>query len=158
MKKNPSPEPPLPSPRVSIACRQRSVAYDRARLRAIVQVALPRCIAAAARFGGPLAGLREVEISVVGNRTMSALHVEYFDLGGPTDVITFPYGEIFVCAPVAAAIAPEFGNSATEELALYCIHGLLHLAGYDDARPADARRMKTAQEKILREALRDSSE
>jgi rRNA maturation RNase YbeY len=39
------------------------------------------------------------------------------------------------------------------ELKLYIVHGLLHLHGFDDQTPAGARRMKTAQEKILRCAL-----
>jgi len=35
------------------------------------------------------------------------------------------------------------------ELRLYVVHGLLHLHGLDDRSEADARRIKTAQEKIL---------
>jgi rRNA maturation RNase YbeY len=36
------------------------------------------------------------------------------------------------------------------ELQLYIVHGLLHLHGFDDRTQADARKMQTAQEKILR--------
>jgi probable rRNA maturation factor len=69
-------------------------------------------------------------------------------------VITFPYGEILVCAPVAAERAREFGHDTTTELALYAIHGLLHLSGHDDITPAKEKLMAAAQEKILAEVLR----
>lgn len=84
---------------------------------------------------------------------MARVHREFLDLRGPTDVITFPYGEILVCAPVAEARAKEFGHDVTTELALYCIHGLLHLAGHDDLEPSPANRMALVQERILRTAM-----
>jgi probable rRNA maturation factor len=80
---------------------------------------------------------------------MSKVHRDFLGIPGPTDVITFPYGEILVCAPVAATRAREFGHDTTTELALYIIHGLLHLSGLDDTTPAKARRMAATQEKIL---------
>lgn len=86
---------------------------------------------------------------------MARIHREFLNEPGPTDVITFPYGEIVVCAPVAASRAPDFGHSVTDELVLYCIHGLLHLAGHDDIKPGDAKRMHQEQEKILKAALLD---
>jgi len=39
------------------------------------------------------------------------------------------------------------------ELKLYIVHGVLHLHGFDDQTPVEARRMKTMQEKILRSVL-----
>ena len=36
------------------------------------------------------------------------------------------------------------------ELKLYIVHGLLHLHGFDDQTPTEARKMKMAQERILR--------
>jgi rRNA maturation RNase YbeY len=36
------------------------------------------------------------------------------------------------------------------EIKLYIVHGLLHLHGFDDRQPADSRRMRNTQEKILR--------
>jgi len=111
------------------------------------------CLDAAAKLGGPLRSLDRIECTVVGNRTMARIHREFLDIQGPTDVITFPYGEILVCAPVADSRAREFGHDVTTELALYCIHGLLHLAGHDDTNPALAKRMAKEQEKILAKAV-----
>lgn len=139
-------------PDLVIAARQRAVCYDHERLSAIVRAALPACMAAAEKLGGPLPGLRTIECSVVGSRTMAKIHRGFLNERGATDVITFPYGEIVVCATVAASRGPEFGHTVADELALYCIHGLLHLAGHDDHHPADAERMRGEQEKILKSA------
>ncbi|MEI6278398.1 MAG: rRNA maturation RNase YbeY [Verrucomicrobiae bacterium] len=152
--KNIVPEPLLPD--LVIVSRQRAVCYGRERLSAIVRAALPACVAVSRRLGGPLAGLRAVECSVVGSRAMAKIHRKFLNERGATDVITFPYGEIVVCATVAASRAPEFGHTVTDELALYCIHGLLHLAGHDDLRPADAEPMQREQEKILKSARKSA--
>ena len=145
---------PAVVPHLVIAARQRAVRYDHGRVDAIVGAALPACAAVSKKLGGPLAGLRAVEISVVGTRAMAGIHRTFLNERGATDVITFPYGEIVVCAAVAASRAPEFGHTVAEEIALYCIHGLLHLAGHDDKTPAGAARMRVEQEKILQSAAR----
>ena len=46
--------------------------------------------------------------------------------------------------------AKEYGNGFLYELAFYICHGMLHLMGYDDKTPADAKRMWDKQTKILR--------
>lgn len=148
------PDPKDPGvPGLFLADRQRAVRHDPARLDRLVRLAYPDCLVASRRLGGPLAGLPAVEISVVGKREMSRVHRQFLGISGPTDVITFPYGEVLVCASIAEGCCREFGHTVTEELALYCIHGLLHLAGYDDLTPTDASRMQRAQERILSRAL-----
>lgn len=137
-----------------VASRQRKVAYDHALLETLLRAALPMCRRVAEQLGGRLANLPLIECSVVGRRGMARIHREFLGIPGATDVITFPYGEILICAPVAADRAQEFRHSVTAELALYGIHGLLHLAGHDDVDPACARRMVSAQNRILRNAFR----
>jgi probable rRNA maturation factor len=140
-------------PGILIASRQRTIRYDHALLLEIVRAAVPMCMEVASRLGGQLADLDQIEFAVIGNRAMARVHREFLDLRGPTDVVTFPYGEILVCAPIAQARANEFGHDVTTELALYCIHGLLHLAGHDDLEPGPAKRMAKEQERILRGAM-----
>ena len=70
-----------------------------------------------------------------------------------TDVITFPYGEILVCPAVAHDRARQLKLKPDHELLLYALHGLLHLAGYDDTKPKLAREMHTAQGKLLRKVI-----
>jgi probable rRNA maturation factor len=60
-------------------------------------------------------------------------------------------GEILASAEMAVQIAPEFGWSARDELALYLVHGLLHLCGYDDQTPRDRRVMRGREQAILNE-------
>ncbi len=128
----------------------RSISFDRPRFEAIVCAALPLCLREDSQ--GSLAGLTEVSICVIGARRMARVHRDFLGIPGTTDVITFPYGEVLVCAAVAADRAREFGMETTDELALYAVHGLLHLAGHDDMSPKDARRMHAAQFRILRRA------
>ena len=45
-------------------------------------------------------------------------------------------GEIFVSVDDAVASAPRFRATWQLELARYLVHGMLHLRGYDDRRPA----------------------
>jgi probable rRNA maturation factor len=141
------------APDLVLVNRQRAVRYEPTYLSQLVRSAYPDCLSAALPLGGPLAGLLTLEFSVVGARGMARVHREFLGIPGPTDVITFPYGEIVVCASVAATRCVEFGHTVTEELALYCIHGLLHLAGHDDRNRSDAARMHRAQEKILKRAI-----
>ena len=128
----------------------RSVPYDRELLERITTAALPHCLALAKKNNAELAALSGIEISILGSRAMAKVHRDFLNIPGATDVITFPYGEILVCAHIAAARAPEFGHSITQELALYIIHGLLHLSGFDDLTPPDVEEMAATQQKILK--------
>ena len=95
----------------------------------------------------------EVSVWLISDRRMALLHRKFLGQSGPTDVLTFQHGEIFISVDTARRHARAFGNSLLRELKLYIVHGLLHLHGFDDQTPAEARKMKTAQEKILRCAL-----
>jgi probable rRNA maturation factor len=80
--------------------------------------------------------LHEVSIVLVNDHKMSNLHVQFMNLSGPTDVLTFPMdessGEIVICVPEAKRRAKEHRTTLQNELLLYAIHGMLHLCGMDD--------------------------
>jgi probable rRNA maturation factor len=97
--------------------------------------------------------LEEVEVTVVSDRVIADVHRRFMGLPGPTDVITFAHGEIVTSAQTAAAYAREYGHKVDQELALYIIHGLLHLNGYDDRLAGDAHRMRRTQHRILQACL-----
>ncbi len=80
---------------------------------------------------------------------MARVHADFLGDPAETDVITFPYGEILICPAVAADQAKRSGLNLEEEVLLYGLHGLLHLAGYDDTSPSDARQMARAQNRLL---------
>ena len=142
--------------KISLSHNARSVPYDHELLERLTEAAIPHCLALAKKNNAELAALGGVEISILGSRAMAKVHRDFLNIPGATDVITFPYGEILVCAHIAAARAPEFGHSTTEELALYIIHGLLHLSGFDDLTPAEAEKMAVAQQEILKLILSEA--
>jgi probable rRNA maturation factor len=144
---------PVPPP-LHFAHRCLSVRYSRSVFESIVRAAFPLCLAESEKAGGPLARLPAVEVTVLGRSAMARVHRDFLGEPGPTDAITFPYGEVLICATVAAARGKEFGNTPTRELALYAIHGILHLAGLDDTSPPAARRMHAAQDRILQAAAK----
>jgi len=153
-RKAADPSAPPRIPKLTIAARQRAVAYDHPRLVQLVQAALPLCLEVARRRSGPLPAFERIECTVVSSRMMARVHRDHLQIAGPTDVITFPYGEILVCAAIAQARGAEFGHDTTTELALYLIHGLLHLSGHDDLEPVAAAAMAREQTRITKAAIR----
>jgi probable rRNA maturation factor len=103
--------------------------------------------------------LNELSLALVGDRRMSALHEEFMNVAGPTDVLTFPLdvdargralaGEVVVCVPEARRQSKLRNVPVERELLLYALHGLLHLCGYDDRTGADFRAMHRAEDQIL---------
>lgn len=58
-------------------------------------------------------------------------------------------GDIIISTDAAGKNAGVYGTSVARELALYMIHGVLHLLGYDDHGPADIQRMRRKEEELL---------
>jgi probable rRNA maturation factor len=87
---------------------------------------------------------------------MAALHKEFCGLPGPTDVLTFQHGEIVISAETAARQARIFRSNLTAEIQLYLLHGLLHLAGFDDVTAYQQKRMQRLQNKLLATATHGS--
>jgi probable rRNA maturation factor len=133
-------------PQVFISNRQRQRKVNRVRLQQFAQRALSLC---ARQTGRGLTNLEEVNVVLVSDRRMSELHRRFMQIAGPTDVITFQHGEIFLSVETAERQAKAYGASLEQELRLYLVHGLLHLGGLDDSAPAARRRMNRAQERIL---------
>lgn len=61
-----------------------------------------------------------------------------------------PRGEILVCVAEAVTQARRFRTSWQSELIRYIVHGVLHLRGHDDQRPAARRKMKREEARLLR--------
>jgi probable rRNA maturation factor len=138
-----------PMIRVAIACPQETVAVDRGAMRQIVRTVLEG------------EDLHEAEISLafVDNPTIHRLNLRYLNHDEPTDVLSFPLGEgntrrlageLVIGAEVAQSQADSRGHAVHAELALYAIHGLLHLCGYDDKTEAGAARMRERERLYLR--------
>lgn len=83
--------------------------------------------------------------------TIAELHERYLGKAGPTDVLSFPSGEIVVSADTARREAEARGIPPLHELLLYVVHGALHLAGHDDRTPKARARMRAAERRALKE-------
>lgn len=118
---------------------------------AISEEAARLALEAAAEEESPLALLATVEVALVDDVTSDRVHRDFMEIDGATDVITFHHGEIVIGVEVAERQAAEYGEPLARELLRYFIHGLLHLAGHEDADPADHARMEDAQEAIVRQ-------
>jgi probable rRNA maturation factor len=136
--------------------RQRRVRFDVGWLRRFAVMALAECVHRSGDGFFALKRMPLVEVAVVSDAVIARVHEDFMKVPGPTDVITFGHGEIVLSADTAKRMAAEHGHSVAEEMALYIVHGLLHLNGYDDLKALDRARMHRAQDRIwrgLREVL-----
>ncbi|MGZ5552114.1 MAG: rRNA maturation RNase YbeY [Chthoniobacterales bacterium] len=98
--------------------------------------------------------LGEIDLLLVSDRRIATLHRQFMNIAGPTDVITFQHGEIFVSVETAKRNARRFRSSTLDEVKLYIVHGLLHLHGYEDKTAQGTRAMERAQSRIVKAAER----
>lgn len=136
-------------PTITLHNRQRTVRVELPPLQIFARRALQACLKLPRKNASGLANLDDLSVVLVSDRRMVELHRRFLHQRGPTDVITFQHGEIFVSAETARNHARRFGNSLEHEIRLYIAHGLLHLHGFDDKDPAGAAEMERLQEKLV---------
>jgi probable rRNA maturation factor len=101
-----------------------------------------------------------ISISFVSDSEISRINEQSLNRAGPTDVIAFDLsenglpiervGDIYISIETALENSSRYGVGEGEELLRLVIHGVLHLLGYDDDGPRESRRMKRAQERIVK--------
>jgi len=117
------------------------------------------------QFGMAELGLNpecDLDVLLVDEEEMTALHIKWMDEPGPTDVLTFPMdelrpnsaeagilGDIVLCPRVAMYQAESANHSFTHEMSVLGVHGLLHIVGYDHANKEDEKEMFDLQEGIV---------
>ncbi len=116
---------------------------------------------AALQHGGR--GGQALSIVMVDDPTLARMHGEYLQDDSPTDVISFdlqdpedpvhvgPIGELYISVDCARRVALERGVSLERELALYIVHGALHLCGWDDHEPKERAAMRQAEAQVMGE-------
>ncbi len=105
-------------------------------------------------------------IIFVNNKDIQKINKTYRKIDDITDVISFALednediinkknirllGEIYICIPRMKEQAIKYGHSEKRELTFLCVHGLLHLLGYDHIDKKDEEEMFSLQELILNE-------
>jgi probable rRNA maturation factor len=104
-----------------------------------------------------------ISLSLVDNAAIHTINRRHLGHDWPTDVITFRLsepddeflsGELVISAEMAADTAREARVDAWNELALYVVHGLLHLCGYNDETADERTTMRQREDEVLtREGL-----
>ena len=108
----------------------------------------------------------QISVALVDDRHITRLNETHLNRQGPTDVLAYDLrdpgdddsrpspntkieGEIVVSLDTAAREAEKRGHNVEMELALYLVHGTLHLLGHDDQTEEDAARMHALEDEIL---------
>jgi probable rRNA maturation factor len=103
----------------------------------------------------------DVGIVFVDNAAIRRINKKFLGRDRVTDVISFPLAdwvnpkdrtlaEIVVSAEKARREALRLGVPVRCELALYVVHGLLHLGCFDDDTPENAARMHRRERRFLK--------
>jgi probable rRNA maturation factor len=112
----------------------------------------------------------ELSVICVDEASMEQLHLEWMDLPGATDVMSFPMdelrpgtpeapspagllGDVVICPQVAAVQAARGGHPASDEILLLLTHGILHLLGFDHEEPEERSEMFGLQARLLEDYL-----
>jgi probable rRNA maturation factor len=133
--------------RITVSNHQSRLPVDRRRFSQAVRNVLEEAQVRRAKIG----------VVVVDDPTIHVLNRRFLEHDYPTDVLSFPMelrpgyveGEVVVSADTAAAQGPHYGLEAVDELAMYVIHGVLHLVGYDDHSPRKRAAMWAQQRRHL---------
>jgi len=112
----------------------------------------------------------ELCLVLMEDRQVRKMNRSFLRRDGNTDVIAFgyqegagvpksakdelPFGDIYISKGVARRQAGQVGHPLFVELLTLAVHGALHLAGYDDGKATDKKRMFEKQEKIIQQLLK----
>jgi probable rRNA maturation factor len=131
--------------KITVYNRQKDLKVDKGSARALVLATLQFL----------KVSCDEVALYFVTEKQISKIHDQFFQDPSPTDCISFPIdqshlGEVFVCPAVAIQYAKKRELDPYNETALYIIHGLLHLLGFDDLEPKARRTMRKKEKSCMR--------
>jgi probable rRNA maturation factor len=135
---------------IEVLNRQRAKKIDMASLRSFAYEALNIVCRLLEIESFP----EEILVVFVSDSRIADIHRDFMGIAGATDVITFQHGEIFISVETAERQAREAKTTLEYEVRLYLLHGLLHLAGYDDLTQSGYRAMSRKQEKLMKRLLR----
>lgn len=104
--------------------------------------------------------LAEITIRIVESSESQALNLEYRGKDKPTNVLSFPFeappgvpinllGDLVICKEVMEREASEQNKEVAHHWAHLCIHGCLHLLGYDHIEDDEAQIMESLEIKLL---------
>ncbi len=88
---------------------------------------------------------------------LQKLNIKFLNHKDLTDVISFDYseknkmkGDVFISVERVKENAKTYGVKFKEELSRVMIHGILHLAGYNDKKPEEQKLMRKLENQFLK--------
>ncbi len=152
----------MPKYSITVTNRQRAMKIDRRRLTRLARLVLQQEQVAAA----------EISVAILDDAAIHVVNRQFLNHDYPTDVISFLLdcsldqqdesadrirrgagkvieGEVVISAETAAVNAVKYQIRPQDELALYLLHGLLHLCGYDDLSQKEKRLMRRRESEAL---------
>ncbi len=145
---------PHGAPRILVKNSQRALFIRLPELQRFAEAALDEAWRSLGTLRERLSGIEEINVILVSDRRIAALHRRFMNIAGPTDVITFQHGEIFISVETAVSHAAEYTTTPADEIRLYIAHGILHLSGLDDTTSRTAKRMAKVQARIFKAAMK----
>lgn len=134
--------------------------------------AVEQAVVAAIRASAPkVAAPMDLSVIITGADESRDLNRDYRGKDKPTNVLSFPglepdeldeafrfalaggppamLGDMVICVPVVVDEAAEQGKPINHHLAHLCVHGVLHLMGYDHIDDDEAEEMEALEREIL---------
>ncbi len=104
---------------------------------------------------------KEIHIHFVSDYRMKKINTKFRNIPKTTDVLSFLYdddydkiyGELFISLKYCKKNIKKNKNTIIKELSILCIHGFLHLLGYDHENPKKEKKMFELQEKIYNKSV-----
>ena len=112
----------------------------------------------------------EISVTLMDNEAIHEINKKYRNVDRPTDVISFAInddpedivmdpemaaeipnnlGDLMISVDKVAEQAEFLGHSYERELGFLCVHGFLHLNGYDHMKKEDQEKMFPLQKEIM---------
>ncbi len=111
----------------------------------------------------------EITVTLTDGETIREINREHRGIDSETDVLSFPLwdrrggekpfenpetgcimlGDIIISLPRLKEQAEEYGHSQKREAAYLCIHGVLHLLGFDHMVDDEKTEMRAKEEELL---------
>jgi len=91
-------------------------------------------------------GTSSIAVRITGDRELRRLNKTYAGNDSVTDVLSFAgsgdhLGDLAISWETVLSQAADFNDAPVSELALLCVHGMLHLLGWDHAAGSERKEM-----------------
>jgi len=101
----------------------------------------------------------DLSIVLVSDEQIAELNARFHHVQGATDILSFDYGEergeLIISLDRVLTQSRRYHTTLVGELALYVIHGILHLHDHDDRTAGQLRRMRSAERRLMSRLARE---